>query len=67
MCPPDRIIGIPSALRCPQVSVGAASLVPSAQTSMMELIAKADTALYAAKSLGRNRTYPDNTRSSLAA
>ncbi|RYX96949.1 MAG: GGDEF domain-containing protein [Bradyrhizobiaceae bacterium] len=49
------------------VSVGAASLVPSAQTSMMELIAKADTALYAAKSLGRNRTYPDNTRSSLAA
>jgi len=49
------------------VSVGAACLVPSAQTSMMELINKADTALYAAKSLGRNQTYPEATRNSLAA
>lgn len=49
------------------VSVGAAALVPSAQTSMMELVNKADTALYAAKSLGRNQTYPASLRSSLAA
>jgi diguanylate cyclase (GGDEF)-like protein len=49
------------------VSIGAASLVPSAQTSMMELVNKADTALYAAKSLGRNQTYPASLRSSLAA
>jgi diguanylate cyclase (GGDEF)-like protein len=49
------------------ISVGAACLVPSAQNSMMELINKADTALYAAKSLGRNQTYPGSARSSLAA
>ncbi len=49
------------------ISVGAACLVPSAQTSMMELINKADTALYAAKSLGRNQTYPASARKSLAA
>jgi diguanylate cyclase (GGDEF)-like protein len=49
------------------VSVGAACLVPSAHTSMMELINKADTALYAAKSLGRNQTYPPGSRNSLAA
>ncbi len=49
------------------ISVGAACLVPSAQTSMMELINKADTALYAAKSLGRNQTYPASARNSLAA
>lgn len=49
------------------ISVGAACLVPSAQTSMMELINKADTALYAAKSLGRNQTYPPSARNSLAA
>lgn len=49
------------------VSIGAASLVPSAQTSMMELVNKADTALYAAKALGRNQTYPASARSILAA
>ncbi len=49
------------------ISVGAACLVPSAQTSMIELINKADTALYAAKSLGRNQTYPASARNSLAA
>ena len=49
------------------ISVGAACLVPSAQNSMMELVNKADTALYAAKSLGRNQTYPASARNSLAA
>ena len=49
------------------ISVGAACLVPSAQNSMMELVNKADTALYAAKSLGRNQTYPASARSILAA
>lgn len=49
------------------ISVGAACLVPSAQNSMMELVNKADTALYAAKSLGRNQTYPEGARNSLAA
>jgi len=49
------------------ISVGAACLVPSAHNSMMELINKADTALYAAKSLGRNQTYPASARNSLAA
>lgn len=49
------------------ISVGAACLVPSAHNSMMELINKADTALYAAKSLGRNQTYPASARDSLAA
>jgi len=49
------------------ISVGAACLVPSAQNSMIELVNKADTALYAAKSLGRNQTYPASARNSLAA
>jgi diguanylate cyclase (GGDEF)-like protein len=40
------------------ISVGAASLVPSAQTASHRLISDADAALYAAKANGRNQTWP---------
>jgi diguanylate cyclase (GGDEF)-like protein len=37
------------------ISVGYASMVPSVETSTQQLLARADTALYAAKADGRNR------------
>jgi diguanylate cyclase (GGDEF)-like protein len=40
------------------VSVGAASLEPSARTTIGHLIKAADSALYAAKARGRNQTFP---------
>jgi diguanylate cyclase (GGDEF)-like protein len=40
------------------VSVGAASLEPSARTTIGHLIKAADGALYAAKARGRNQTFP---------
>lgn len=42
-------------LSCVTMSVGVASVVPSPQSSVEQLIARADRALYAAKHAGRNR------------
>lgn len=38
------------------ISIGAASILPSAELSPHDLVAQADGALYLAKSQGRNRT-----------
>ncbi|QUS41863.1 GGDEF domain-containing protein [Tardiphaga alba] len=40
------------------VSIGAACMVPSSDNASAQLLNNADTALYTAKSLGRNQTYP---------
>lgn len=37
------------------ISIGAASIVPSSESSVEMLLARADKALYAAKEAGRNR------------
>jgi diguanylate cyclase (GGDEF)-like protein len=40
------------------VSIGAASLVPTATRATSDLVSHADMALYSAKAQGRNQTYP---------
>lgn len=49
------------------VSVGAACLVPSANTTFGCLIREADAALYAAKARGRDQTYPVAPRRTILA